>query len=131
MLIDVPKNYKCTRGKLTDPIRYLTGKDGNSFPQWKKFPFKFPLLDHCETFIDRTTRERIFVSHPHVEDLDLVSQMRMVLDSCGIDVVWYKDSWYHEGACRLELRNAAIRKCIVNGQGSQVLKQGHRSVLVG
>ena len=27
MLIDVPKNYKCTCGKLTDPIRYLTGKD--------------------------------------------------------------------------------------------------------
>ena len=131
MLIDIPKNYKCTRGKLTDPIRYLTGKDGNSFPQWKKFPYKFPLLDHCETFIDRTTRERFFVSHPYVEELNLISQMRMVLDSCGVDVTWYRDSWYHEGACRLELRNTAIRKCIANGQGRQVLKQGRRSILVG
>ena len=131
MLIDIPKNYKCTHCKLTDPIRYLTGKDGDSFPQWKKFPFKFPLLDHCETFVDRTTRERIFVSHPYVEESNLITQMRMVLDSCGVDVAWYRDSWYHEGACRLELRNAAIRKCIANGQDRQVLKQRHRAVLVG
>ena len=63
MLIEIPKNYKPTKGRTDDPIRYLTKKEGNSFPQWVNFPHKYPLLDHCETFIDRTTKEKIFVSH--------------------------------------------------------------------
>ena len=39
MLIEIPKNYKTTKGRIGDPIRYLTGKEGVSFPQWKNFRF--------------------------------------------------------------------------------------------
>ena len=131
MLIDIPKNYKPTKGSLKDPIRYLTGKSRGSFSQWESFPYKYPLLDHGETFIDRTTKERIFVSHPYVTDPRLIDEMRMVLDACGVDVVWFRDSWYNDAAWRIELRNAAIRRMIENGESRKVLKQGRHSVLVG
>ena len=131
MLIDIPKNYKPAKGSLKDPIRYLTGKIGNSFSQWESFPYKYPLLDHCETFIDRTTKERIFVSHPYVTDPRLIDEMRMVLDACGVEVVLFRDSWYKDAAWRIELRNAEIRRLINNGESRKVLKQGRRPVLVG
>ena len=131
MLIDMPKNYKPTRGRINDPIRYLTGRTGDSFPQWENFPYRYPLLDHCETFRDRTTKERIFVSHPYVTDHKLIDEMRMVLNTCGVDVAWHRDSWYNDATWRIELRNAAIRKLISNGQSRKVLKHGRRSVLVG
>ena len=131
MLIGIPKNYKSTKAMIDDPIRYLTGKRGDSFLQWENFPYKNFLLDHCETFIDRTTKERIFVSHPYVTDHKLIDEMRTVLNTCGVDVVWHRDSWYYDTAWRIELRNAAIRELINNGQCRKVLKQGRRSVLVG
>ena len=131
MLIDRPKNYKPTGGGVGDPIRYLTGKRGDSFLQWESFPYKNFLLDHCETFIDRTTKERIFVSHPYVTDPKLIYEMRTVLNTCGVDVVWYRDSWYYDTAWRIELRNAEIRRAIANGGCRKVLKQGRRSVIVG
>ncbi len=131
MLIDIPKNYKPTKGSLKDPIRYLTGKSGGSFSQWESFAYKYPLLDHGETFIDRTTKERIFVSHPYVTDPRLIDEMRMVLDACGVDVVWFRDSWYNDTAWRIELRNAAIRRLLDNGECRKVLKQGRCPVLVG
>ena len=131
MLIEIPKNYKPTKGRTDDPIRYLTKKEGNSFPQWVNFPHKYPLLDHCETFIDRTTKERIFVSHPYVTDPVHIDEMRAVLNTCGVDVVWSRDSWYYDTTWRIELRNAAIKRAIGNGTSCKVLKQGRRSVLVG
>ena len=131
MLIDMPKNYKPTKGGVKDPIRYLTGKCGDSFAQWKSFPYKNFLLDHCETFLDRVTKERIFVSNPYVTEPRLIDEMRMVLNTCGVDVTWYRDSWYSDATWRIELRNAAIRELISNGQSRKVLKQGRRSVLVG
>lgn len=131
MLIGIPKNYKFTKAMIDDPIRYLTGKRGDSFLQWENFPYKNFLLDHCETFIDRTTKERIFVSHPYVADPKLIDEMRVVLNACGVDVVWFRDSWYYDTTWRIELRNAAIRKAIANGMCRKVLKQRRRSVLVG
>ena len=131
MLIDIPKNYRATRGDVNDPIRYLTGKGGVSFPQWESFPYKNFLLDHCETFRDRTTKERIFVSHPYVTDHKLIDEMRTVLNTCGVDVVWHRDSWYYDTAWRIELRNAEIRRAIANGDCRKVLKQGRHSVIVG
>ena len=131
MLIDRPRNYKPTRGEVEDPIRYLTGKGGGSFPQWESFPYKNFLLDHCETFRDRTTKERIFVSHPYVTDPVHIDEMRAVLNTCGVDVVWSRDSWYYDTTWRIELRNAAIKRAIGNGTSCKVLKQGRRSVLVG
>lgn len=131
MLIDIPKNYKPTKGSLKDPIRYLTGKIGNSFSQWESFPYKYPLLDHCETFIDLTTKERIFVSHPYVEHPKLLEEMRKVFEVCGVDMIWFQDSWYHQNAWRIELRNAKIRSAIAKGESRRVLRQGCRSVLVG
>ena len=131
MLIDIPKNYKPTKGSLKDPIRYLTGKSRGSFSQWESFPYKYPLLDHGETFIDQTTKERIFVSHPYVTDPRLIDEMRMVLDACGVEVVWFRDSWYNDAAWRIELRNSEIRKLINSGHCRKVLKQGRHSVLVG
>lgn len=65
MLINIPKNYKRTHGSLDDPICYLTGRDSSSFPIWNVLRLKSSLLDHPETFIDRVTKERIFVSHPY------------------------------------------------------------------
>lgn len=131
MLIDMPKNYKPTKGRAKDPIRYLTGKIGNSFSQWESFPNKYPLFDHCETFIDQITKERIFVSHPYIEHPELLEEMRMVLEACGVDMIWFQDSWYHQNAWRIELRNAKIRSAIANGESRKVLRQGCRPVLVG
>ena len=130
MLIAIPRNYRPTKGRIDDPIRYLTGKRGDSFPQWNNFARGNFLLDHCETFIDRTTKERIFVSHPYVTDPSRQDEMRAVLDTCGVDVVWFRDSWYYETTWRIELRNAAIRRLVASGECRMVLKQGHRSVLV-
>jgi len=131
MLIDMPKNYKPTKGRVKDPIRYLTGKSRGPFSQWENFPYKYPLLDHGETFIDRTTKERIFVSHPYVEHPDLLEAMREVLETCGVDMIWFQDSWYHQNTWRIELRNAKIRSAIANGESRKVLRQGHCPVLVG
>ena len=131
MLIDMPKNYKPTKGRVKDPIRYLTGKIGNSFSQWESFPYKYPLLDHCETFIDRITKERIFVSHPYVTDPKQIELLRDIMNNCGVDMICFRDSWYHAATWRLEFRNAAIRRAIANGECRKVLKQGRRSVLVG
>lgn len=131
MLIDMPKNYKPTKGRVKDPIRYLTGKKGGLFPQWQHFSAKSQLLDHPETFLDRTTRERIFVSHPYVTEPRVIDEMRMVLDACGINVVWFRDSWYNDVTWCIELRNATIRGLITNGESRKVLKQGCKSVLVG
>lgn len=131
MLIDIPKNYKRTCGGLADPIRYLTGREGKSFPLWKQLRLKSLLLDHCETFMDRTTRERIFISHPYVENPELLDEMRAVLETCGVGMVWFQDSWYHQDTWRIELRNAMIRSTIANGESRKVLKQGRRPVLVG
>lgn len=131
MLIEIPKNYKTTKGRIGDPIRYLTGKEGVSFPQWKNFPHKNSLLDHCETFIDRTTKERIFVSHPYVTEPRMINEMRMVLDACGVDMVWFRDSWFNDATWRIELRNAVIRRAIENESSCKVLKQGRGSMLVG
>ena len=130
MLIAIPRNYKPTKGRIDDPIRYLTGKGGNSFPQWNNFSYKNFLLDHRETFIDRATKERIFVSHPYVTDPRRLDEMRTVLNTCGVDVVWFRDSWYYETAWRIELRNSAIRRLVASGGCRTVLKQGLRSVLV-
>ena len=131
MLIDMPKNYKPTKGRVKDPIRYLTGKIGNSFSQWESFPYKYPLLDHCETFIDRITKERIFVSHPYVTEPRVIDEMCMALEACGVNVVWFRDSWYNDATWRIELRDAAIRRSIANGESRKVLKQKRHSVLVG
>lgn len=131
MLIEIPKNYKPTKGRTGDPIRYLTGRAGSSFPQWDDFPHKYPLLDHCETFIDRATKEKIFVSHPYVTDPVHIDEMCTVLNTCGVDVVWFRDSWYCDTTWRIELRNAAIKRAIENGACRRVLRQGRRSVLVG
>jgi len=131
MLITIPKNYKLTKGRTEDPVRYLTGRPGDAFPQWENFSHKSFLLDHCETFIDRTTKERIFVSHTYVTDHELIDEMRSVLNTCGVEVVWSRDSWYNDAAWRIELRNAAIRRLIDNGESCEVLKQGRHSVLVG
>jgi len=131
MLIDMPTSYKPTKGRLKDPIRYLTGKAGDSFPQWENFPYKYPLLDHCETFIDRTTKERIFISHPYVTEPRLIDEMRMVLSTCGVDLVWFRDSWFNDSTWRIELRSATIRRLISSGASRQVLKHGRRFVLVG
>ena len=131
MLIDIPKNYKRTRSGLADPIRYLTGREGKLFLLWKQLHLKSHLLDHCETFIDRTTKERIFVSHTYVENPELLDEMSVVLNVCGVDMVWFQDSWYHPNTCRIELRNAKIRNAIVNGESRKVLRRGCRPVLVG
>lgn len=131
MLIDIPKDYKLTRSGLADPIRYLTGREGKSFLLWKQLHLKSPLLDHCETFIDRTTKERIFVSHPYNVNPNELDEMRSVLGACGVDMIWFQDSWHHENTWRIELRNAKIRSAIANGGSCKVLKQGRHSVLVG
>ena len=60
-----------------------------------------------------------------------LDEMRSVLDACGVDMIWFQDSWYHENTWRIELRNAAIRRLINNGESCKVLKQGRRPVLVG
>jgi hypothetical protein len=131
MLINIPKNYKRTHGSLDDPICYLTGRDSSSSPIWNVLHLKSSLLDHPETFIDRKTRERIFVSHPYNVNPNELDEIRSVLGACGVDMIWFHDSWYHENTWRIELRNAKIRSAIANGESRKVLKQGRRSVLVG
>ena len=131
MLINIPKNYKRTHDGLIDPICYLTGKECSYFPIWNVLRLKSSLLDHPEIFIDRKTRERIFVSHPYNVNPNELDEMRSVLDACGVDMIWFQDSWYHENTWRIELRNAKIRSAIANGESRKVLKQGRYSVLVG
>ena len=74
---------------------------------------------------------RIFVSHPYNVNPNELDEMRSVLDACGVDMIWFQDSWYHENTWRIELRNAKIRSAIANGESRKVLKQGRHSVLVG
>ena len=131
MLINIPKNYKRTHDGLIDPICYLTGKECSYFPIWNVLRLKSSLLDHSETFIDRVTKERIFVSHPYNVNPNELDEMRSVLDACVVDMIWFQDSWYHENTWRIELRNAKIRSTIANGESRKVLKQGRHSVLVG
>ena len=73
--------------------------------------------------------EKLFARH-NVSPNEL-DEMRSVLDACGVDMIWFQDSWYHENTWRIELRNAKIRSAIANGESRKVLKQGRHSVLVG
>ena len=60
-----------------------------------------------------------------------LDEMCAILDVCGVDMIWFQDSWYPENTWRIELRNAKIRSAIANGESRKVLRQGCRPVLVG
>ena len=129
MLIEVPKNYRKTRGKLSSPIRYLRGNEANLLPDELTIFHELNLFDHTETFVDRRTHERIFVSHPYGPTESALKKLESVLSKCDLMMTHFPDSWYHENTCRIELRNAIVHDHIANGGG--VLRSGKRLRLCG
>ena len=129
MLIEIPKSYRKTRGKLSSPIRYLCGNEANLLPDELAIFHELNLFDHTETFVDRRTHERIFVSHPYSTTESVLIKLEAVLSKCDLMMTYFPDSWYHENTCRIELRNAIVHDHIANGGG--VLKYGKRLRLCG
>ena len=131
MKIEIPSNYKKTNGGMAprssawDPVYYLTYKsvgDGRGVIN--------RLLDHCETFVDRKTKERIFVSHKYdIEDAD-VAQARKLLGELGVMMEIFEDSWYHEDTKRIEFRKASIHNAIETGECAKVLRFGKKNILI-
>ena len=129
MLIEIPKSYRKTRGKLSSPIRYLCGNEANLLPDELAIFHELNLFDHTETFVDRRTHERIFVSHPYSTTESALRKLEAVLSKSDLMMTHFPDSWYHENTCRIELRNAIVHDHIANGGG--VLKYGKRLRLCG
>lgn len=129
MLIDIPSNYKRSNGKIANPIRYLCGAEKNLSPEDMAVFHQIDLFDHEETFVDRVTHERIFVSHPYGTTKAALTKLRAVLAKCNLMMTYYPDSWYDKDSCRIELRNAIVHDYVVNGGG--VLRYGKRLVLHG
>ena len=129
MLIEIPKSYRKTRGKLSSPIRYLCGNEANLLPDELAVFHELNLFDHTETFVDRRTHERIFVSHPYSTTESALRKLETVLSKCDLMMTYFPDSWYRENTCRIELRNAIVQDHIANGGG--VLKYGKRLRLCG
>ena len=129
MLIEIPKNYRKTRGKLSSPIRYLCGNEANLLPDELAIFHELNLFDHTETFVDRRTHERIFVSPPYSTTEPALRKLETVLSKCDLMMTYFPDSWYRENTCRIELRNAIVHDHVANGGG--VLKYGKRLRLCG
>ena len=129
MLISIPSNYRKTRGRISSPIRYLCGKEENLSPEELAIFHQLNLFDHQETFVERKTHERIYVSHPYSTTESDLRKLNAVLSKCGLMMTHSPDSWYSEDTCRIELRNAIVHDHIVKGGG--VLRYGKRLWLCG
>lgn len=101
MKIEIPKNYKKTKGKVSRFDRYLNVKMTEDD---RRFFSEHLLLDHAETFKKDKNGERILVAHVYPSCLDdnTIRKMNIICDRSGILYKVFEDSWYSERVKRIE-----------------------------